>query len=232
MIEPAGAVGRGQAVPLQLKRLEQQLERNRAGAVCAITLLLDLRDMKTGHHATRLAEWAVRVAEELELPEEELRDVEHAAMLHDIGKVGIPDAILLKPGPLTAEERVEVERHPEYGWAILRSIPSLERVALVVLHHHERVDGHGYPAGLKGDQIPLGSRIVSVVDAFDAMLSDRSYRRGLEIPEVVRRLRASSGTQFDSRIVDLFLRIASPQFDDLKKPAPEESFEVALGRAS
>lgn len=193
---------------LRIKQLEQALRQTEAGAVCALTLLLDLKDLKTGLHATRLAEWAVRVGEELGLGEADLRDIEYASMLHDIGKVGVPDEILLKPGRLTAEEFEQVKKHPEYGWAILRAVPGLESVSLVVLHHHERMDGEGYPAGLKGDEIPLGSRIVTVVDAFDAMLSSRTYRKGLGIDESIRRLRDSSPDQFDPQIVAPFIELA------------------------
>lgn len=202
---------------LHIKQLEQALRQTEAGAVCALTLLLDLKDLKTGMHATRLAEWAVRVGEELGLGEEELRDIEYASMLHDIGKVGVPDQILFKPGRLTDDEFEQIKKHPEYGWAILRAVPGLESVSLVVLHHHERMDGRGYPAGLEGDQIPLGSRIVCVVDAFDAMLSSRSYRKGLGIEEALRRLRESSPDQFDPQIVAPFAELAASDYTEIAK---------------
>ena len=202
---------------LRIKQLEQALRQTEAGAVCALTLLLDLKDLKTGMHATRLAEWAVRVGEELGLGEEELRDIEYASMLHDIGKVGIPDEILFKPGRLSDEEFEQIKKHPEYGWAILRAVPGLESVSLVVLHHHERMDGKGYPAGLEGDQIPLGARIVCVVDAFDAMLSSRTYRKGLGIEEALRRLRESSPDQFDPQIVAPFIELAASDYTEIAK---------------
>ncbi len=202
---------------LRIKQLEQSLRQTQAGAVCALTLLLDLKDLKTGMHATRLAEWAVRVGEELGLGEEELRDIEYASMLHDVGKVGVSDEILFKPGRLSAEEFEQIKKHPEYGWAILRAVPGLESVSLVVLHHHERMDGKGYPAGLKGDQIPLGARIVCVVDAFDAMLSSRSYRKGLGIEEALRRLRDSSPDQFDPQIVAPFIELAVSDYIEIAK---------------
>ena len=164
------------AQALRIKELEEQVKSCQTGIMLALNMLLDLKDLKTGLHATRLAEWAIRVAEQLGLGHEELRDIELASLLHDIGKVGVPDAMLLKPGRLDPDELARVRKHPEYGWAILRAIPGFERASLLVLHHHECFDGSGYPAGLEGEEIPLGARIVAVVDAFDAMLSSRSYR--------------------------------------------------------
>src|SRR3989442_7381683 len=116
--------------------------------------MLDVKDLSTGVHSTRLAEWALRVAEQLGVSEQQFHDIEVAATLHDIGKVGVPDAILNKPGRLTPEEREVINRHSEYGWAIMRLIPGFQRASLFVLHHHERMDGKGYPAGLAGGEKP------------------------------------------------------------------------------
>jgi len=193
---------------LRIKELEEQLQQMRTATVCALNQMLDLKDLNTGVHSTRLAEWAMRVAEQLGVSEHQLRDIEVASILHDIGKVGVPDAILNKPGQLTPEEREISNKHAEYGWAILRMIPGFERASLFVLHHHERIDGKGYPAGLKGEEIPLGARIVAVVDAFDAMISNRSYCQGVPVEEALRRLAADSGTQFDAGIVKHFSRLA------------------------
>lgn len=204
--------------PLELKRLKQQVREFENAAVCAFSMLLDLKDLRTGLHATRLAEWAVRVGEQLDLSRAELRDIENASLLHDIGKVGISEAVLNKRGPLSRQEYEEVKRHPEYGWAILRVIPTLANASLLVLHHHERMDGTGYPGGLRGEDIPLGARVVAVVDAFDAMLSSRSYRDRLPLQTAVRRLRQGAGTQFDRRIVDLFVRLAS-EADEVSRVA-------------
>ncbi len=194
---------------LRAKDLEEQLKQCQTGVMLALSMVLDLKDLKTGLHATRLAEWAVRVAEQLGVGHEELRDIEFASLLHDVGKIGVPDELLLKPGRLSPEEMAVVRKHPEYGWAILRSVPGFERASLLVLHHHEHFDGKGYPAGLVGEEIPLGSRIVSVVDAFDAMLSTRNYRTGLPIEEALKRLRAGAGTQFDPRIVKQFVSLVT-----------------------
>ncbi len=183
----------------------------RTGLICALNQLLDLKDLNTGVHSTRLAEWAVRVAQELGIDQDCLRDIEVAALLHDIGKVGIPDAILRKPDRLTEDEYALMKKHPEYGWAVLRLLPGLEQASLFVLHHHESYGGKGYPAGLVGTEIPIGARIVCVIDAFDAMVSSRPYRQGLPSEEAIRRLILSSDTQFDPAVVQCFLHIAQAE---------------------
>ena len=194
--------------PLRVKQLEEQVSSLSTSVVCAFNQLLDLKDLNTGVHSTRLAEWAMRVAQELGLEHKDLPDMEVAALLHDIGKIGVPDAILNKPARLTAEEYEVIKKHPEYSWTVLRLLPGFERASLYTLHHHENFNGTGYPAGLANSEIPIGSRIVSVIDAFDAMVSSRPYRRGLPFDESIRRLVASSGTQFDPQVVRCFIQIA------------------------
>ena len=193
---------------MQIKSVEEQLSALRTSLICAFNQLLDLKDLNTGVHSTRLAEWALHVAGELRLDEGALSDIEVAALLHDIGKIGIPDAILQKPAKLTDDEYSLMKKHPEYGWAVLRHVPGMERASLIILHHHESFDGRGYPSGLSGEEIPIGSRIVSVIDAFDAMVSSRPYRAGLPLEEAERRLLAARGTQFDPDVVDRFLPLA------------------------
>ncbi|MGH9698847.1 MAG: HD-GYP domain-containing protein [Candidatus Acidiferrales bacterium] len=195
-------------VPLRIKAVEEQLFALRTSLVCAFNQLLDLKDLNTGVHSTRLAEWALHVAGDLGLDDSTLADIEVAALLHDIGKIGIPDAILNKPARLTEEEYDLMKKHPEYGWAVLRQIPGMERASLMILHHHENFDGTGYPGKLKGEGIPVGSRIVSVIDAFDAMVSTRPYRAGLHFEEAQRRLLEASGTQFDPAVLKSFLSFA------------------------
>lgn len=196
---------------IRIKQLEEQASALRNSVICAFNQLLDLKDLNTGVHSTRLAEWGMRVGQELGLEEAALQNLEIAALLHDIGKVGIPDAILRKPGRLDPAEYDLMKKHPEYGWAVLRMLPGFERAALDILHHHESVDGSGYPAGLKGQEIPIVSRIVCVIDAFDAMVSSRPYRQGLPYEEAVRRLTEASGTQFDSAVVKCFLSFAQAE---------------------
>jgi HD-GYP domain-containing protein (c-di-GMP phosphodiesterase class II) len=200
---------------LRVKELEEQHLAFRNSLICAFNQLLDLKDISTGVHSTRLAEWAIRVARKLNIPEEHMYQVEVAALLHDVGKIGVPDAILKKQGPLTAEERAIINRHPEYSWSILRLFPGLEDASLYALHHHESVDGNGYPAGLTGNDIPLVSRIVSVIDAYDAMISNRCYRKGLSHTEAIDRLVKSSGTQFDAEVVQTFIPIAGLQASEV-----------------
>jgi putative nucleotidyltransferase with HDIG domain len=193
---------------IKVKELQTQLLAVRTSVICALNQLLDLKDLNTGVHSTRLAEWAVRIGRDLGLDDECLRDLEAAAILHDIGKIGTPDNILRKPSKLTEEEYAVIKKHPEYGWAVLRAVPGFERVSLFVLHHHEAFNGGGYPAGLRGDEIPIGSRIVSVMDSFDAMVSSRPYRKGLPLDEAIRRLEAGIGTQFDPIVTPKFIAMA------------------------
>jgi HD-GYP domain-containing protein (c-di-GMP phosphodiesterase class II) len=196
---------------LHVKQLEAQASALRSSVICAFNQLLDLKDLNTGVHSTRLAEWGMRVGQELGLEEAELQNLEVAALLHDIGKVGIPDSILRKPEPLDPQEYALMKKHSEYGWAVLRMLPGFERAALDILHHHESFDGKGYPAGLAGAEIPVVSRIVCVIDAFDAMVSSRPYRKGLPYQEAVRRLTEASGTQFDPVVVQSFLSFAESE---------------------
>ena len=202
---------------LTVLNLYEELIKLRTATIFALNEMLDLKDLNTGLHSSRLAEWAVRVGERLEMSPAALVDLEAGAILHDIGKTGVPDSILNKPSQLKLEERKQIEKHPEYGWAVLRSIPGFEKVALLVLHHHERIDGKGYPSGLGGDEIPLGSKIISVIDSFDAMISDRCYRKGLPIEEANRRLMTSAGSQFDGEITKLFVEIAARDVFDVSR---------------
>jgi HD-GYP domain-containing protein (c-di-GMP phosphodiesterase class II) len=194
-----------------VKVLEEQLSSTMNSLVCGFHQLLDLKDLNTGVHSTRLAEWGMRVGQELGIPEESLHDIEMAAVVHDIGKIGVPDAILNKNGPLTEDERALMNKHPEYGWGVLRLFPALLQTSLITLHHHESFDGNGYPGKLRGSEIPLGARIVTVIDSFDAMVSNRPYRKGLPPEEAKRRLVQSSGTQFDPAVVKCFLRIVDAE---------------------
>jgi HD-GYP domain-containing protein (c-di-GMP phosphodiesterase class II) len=201
--------------PLRIAELEERVRATRQATICALNQMLDLKDLNTGVHGTRLAEWAVRIGQELGLDEATLEDVEVASLLHDAGKVSVPDAILRKPGPLNPDEWRIMKMHPEFSWAVLRLVPGLERASLFALHHHEKYDGSGYPAGLKGTDIPIGARIVSVIDAFDAMVASRPYKEGLPCEEALRRLVRDSGRHFDPAVVRHFVPIASAELDSV-----------------
>jgi HD-GYP domain-containing protein (c-di-GMP phosphodiesterase class II) len=200
---------------LRVKELEEQQRALLKSTICAFNQLLDLRDLNTGVHSTRLAEWGVRVARKLQIEEKDFYQLEVAALLHDIGKIGVPDAILKKPGKLTDEERTLMNKHPEYSWSILRLFPGLDKASLYALHHHESYDGLGYPGGLKGEEIPAGSRIVSVIDAYDAMISNRCYRKGMPHEQAIGQLIAGSSSQFDPVVVRAFVEIAEQQTEDV-----------------
>jgi HD-GYP domain-containing protein (c-di-GMP phosphodiesterase class II) len=212
---PATVPRQWSGVVLRIKQMEEQTLALRTSLICAFNQLLDLKDLNTGVHSTRLAEWALHVAGELGLDQSSLSDLEVAALLHDIGKIGIPDAILHKAAKLADEEYALMKKHPEYGWAVMRNVPGMERASLMILHHHESYDGKGYPAGLRGDEIPIGSRVVSVIDAFDAMVSSRPYRAGMPYEEAERRLLEASGRQFDPGVVDRFLPLARAEMSSV-----------------
>jgi HD-GYP domain-containing protein (c-di-GMP phosphodiesterase class II) len=192
---------------LRVKELEEDICGMRESVICSLNQLLDLKDLPTGTHSTRLAEWAVQVARLMCLDEKLLPSIEAGAILHDIGKIGVPDAILGKSSSLSDNEYEIVKKHPEFGWATLRAIRGLEQTSLYVLHHHECVDGTGYPAGLRDTEIPLGARIVAVIDAFDAMVSSRPYRTGIPREEAIRRLEQAAGKQFDRDVVKTFIEV-------------------------
>lgn len=167
-----------------------------AGSVGALLAALEARDGYTEAHSIAVVELALAVGRRLDLDDTALSDLESAALLHDIGKLGVPDAILRKPGPLTPEEWIEMRRHPEIGERIVASMPALSHLAPVIRAEHERWNGTGYPDGLVADQIPLASRIVLVCDAYHAMTSDRPYRAALPLEEAITEIQRNAGTQF------------------------------------
>jgi HD-GYP domain-containing protein (c-di-GMP phosphodiesterase class II) len=172
-----------------------------AATVDVLAGTLGLRDGSTGEHSDRVVSLAKRIGERLGLEDRELRDVGYAAKLHDIGKVGVPDVVLHKAGPLDESERRVIEGHSVWGADLISRIPGLEGVARIVRHHHERYDGEGYPDRLAGRDIPLASRILTVADAYVAMTEDRPYRRARPRFEVDREFRDCMGKQFDPYVV-------------------------------
>jgi diguanylate cyclase (GGDEF)-like protein/putative nucleotidyltransferase with HDIG domain len=185
----------------ELKRVASGPDRAaRFRAAASLARAVDARDVYTGSHSQRVAELAARTARRLGLPDEEVELTRLAGSLHDLGKLAIPEEILRKPGPLTEPERIVLERHPQIGFRMLESL-GVDPVADWVLHHHERWDGSGYPDGLSGELIPLGARIIFVADAYDAMISERVYRRRVSPEEAIAELDRCAGTQFDPNVV-------------------------------
>jgi PAS domain S-box-containing protein/putative nucleotidyltransferase with HDIG domain len=169
--------------------------------------VLDLRDKETEGHTQRVTEITIRLARALGIQEDQLIHIRRGALLHDIGKMAIPDGILQKPGPLTEDEWKEMRRHPEYAYHMLSPIIYLRPALDIPYCHHERWDGTGYPRGLKGEEIPLSARIFSIIDVWDALLSNRPYRRGCTEESVLEYIRRHAGTSFDARLVDAFLEL-------------------------
>lgn len=191
---------------LRIKRLTDELESTEL-VVFSMARWVEYKDPYTEGHLRRIAGYSEQTAQALCLSPEQARVVRHAGVLHDIGKIGVREDLLRKPGRLTPDEEVELRRHAQYGAAIVAPMRFAGDVAPIILSHHEHWDGAGYPFGLRGEQIPLGARIIAVVDAFDAMTSDRPYRKSLGQEEAVRRLRSGSGSQWDPRVVTAFLEL-------------------------
>ena len=186
------------------KRKLFERKSTHSSLLSSILATLYARSQETEEHAMRIASLCREIGQVLDLPQKSLDNLQLFSMLHDIGKIGIEDRILNKPGKLTDEEWIIMKRHPEIGFRIVMSAPELEEIAQLVLSHHERWDGKGYPRGLKGEEIPLVSRILSVVDAFDAMTEDRVYRKAMSREDAIAEIRSNSGTQFDPTIVEIF----------------------------
>jgi putative nucleotidyltransferase with HDIG domain len=180
-------------------------------SIQALVQTLEARDHYTGQHSRRVTEIASHFARDLGLPPQELASVKTAGYLHDIGKVGIPDRLLLKPGLLTQAERETIETHPRIGAKIVRPLGLKPQESEIILHHHERWDGRGYPQGLAGEEIPFLCRLVALADVFDALTSDRPYRPRYCTPEALDKIRANAGSHFDPDLTREFVRMISAQ---------------------
>lgn len=183
------------------------LEESYQATLLALSAALDARDRETEGHSRRVTKWALAIGRRLNLSRQELTNLERGALLHDVGKIGISDNILLKAGPLMPEERAVMNQHPLLGYEMLKGISFLQEALPVVLHHQEMFDGSGYPTGLRGENIPLGARIFAVADTYDAMTSTRPYRQALPHNAALAEIIAHKGTQFDPRVVDAFLSL-------------------------
>jgi response regulator RpfG family c-di-GMP phosphodiesterase len=178
---------------------------------------LDSRDVGTEAHSRRVHGYALATAREYGVPQSDIPDLEHGVLLHDIGKIGIPDAILLKPGRLTPEEWQIMRRHPEIGKRLIENVPFLRGAVPIVYCHHEKWDGSGYPRGLKGEEIPKGARIFAVVDAFDAMTFDRPYSRAIPFDAAYAEIKRCGGSHFDPEVVEAFLRVPATVLEEIRR---------------
>jgi len=194
-----------------------ELQRTYVGTMHALSALLDARDASTQGHSQRVVQYTLAIAHALGITDrEQLQIIQYGALLHDVGKIGVPDAVLRKPTSLTAEEWIEMRKHPEIGYQMLKNIDFLQKALPIVRYHHERWDGSGYPHGLAGAAIPLEARIFALADAFDALLSERPYKRGLSHEQAVERLAADRGTHFDPMVMDAFLHIAEEAWQRIR----------------
>jgi HD-GYP domain-containing protein (c-di-GMP phosphodiesterase class II) len=194
------------AAPVQqdVLRLEERHLPDTLAMARSVVSLIGFRDHYTSSHSARVANYARAIAGEMGLGEEEIETIGFAALLHDIGKMGIPDHILLKPDKLSEEELAWIQRYPEWGWMTLRHVDGFQKAAVIVLHQHEHLDGSGYPNQLKGEEIPLGSRIITVAETYDALTTDRPYRTALGHAEALAEIMRCSGVQFDPTVVKAF----------------------------
>ena len=203
----------------QLMGAPQRIELTYDETLEALAAALDLRDYDLALHSRRVALFALEIAKRLNFSPTELKQVERSAYMHDVGKIGIPDSILLKPGELTPEESLVMQSHVRIGYELMSRVAFLSFAAQIILSHHESYDGSGYPEGLEGDQIHLGARIVAVANAFDAMRSDCPYRRGRPYSDVRAEIEREAGKQFDPKVVEVFLSIPEEALEKIRSEA-------------
>ena len=191
----------------EYKKAEEQLKEDYEATILSMAIAFEARDPYTRGHSNRVKLYCRAIAHQMGLPANQIREVERAALLHDIGKIAIPDAVLKKTGPLTPSEFAQMQQHTEESADLIRMIPHPQDVLLSIRHHHERVDGKGYPDGLIGDDIPLEARILAVADGYDALTSKRPYRRAFTHEEAVQILRDNAGTQWDAKVVEAAIEV-------------------------
>jgi cyclic di-GMP phosphodiesterase len=206
-----------------LRQALTDLERSYDITLEALGDALDLKDAETEGHSKRVTAFTIAIARAMGLPQDRVRVIARGAFLHDVGKMAIPDAILRKPGRLSAEEQEIMQRHAQLGYQMLRKIPFLHEAADIVYSHQERFDGTGYPRGLSGDQIPLGARVFAIADTFDAVTSDRPYRAAQSISSGRREIERQSGKQFDPDIVKVFLSVSEQIWQELRSEIEAQS---------
>lgn len=217
---------------VQVRNALEKLEQSYVDTLDALGAAIDLRDSQTAGHSRRVTLYSIKILTVLDGTPHQLKSTTMAALLHDIGKLSTPDGILLKPGPLTQEERRIMERHVQIGYDLIKRIPFLAESAEIILAHHERLDGSGYPRGLRGLDIPLGARIFAVADTVDAMTSDRPYRCALPFEDARREVKRGEGLQFDSQVASVFLNIPTETWQTIIGQASDIQFGAALAGIS
>jgi putative nucleotidyltransferase with HDIG domain len=213
----------------ELDRALNSLEGAYRSTLKALTAALETRDSETHGHSERVVSYSLRLGREYGLNSEQMKALEFGSLLHDIGKIGVPDSILRKPAKLTEEEWVRMREHPVHGQQILRGIEFLQGAARVVAQHHEQWNGTGYPLGLRGEEIDINARIFAVADAFDAITSDRVYRRGKSYEAAAQELDDWAGRQFDPKVVEAFHRVPKEDWEELHRQSlmpKEDRFDV------
>jgi response regulator RpfG family c-di-GMP phosphodiesterase len=217
---------------VELQNAFAQVEQSYADTLDALGAAIDLRDGQTAGHSRRVVLWSLQMLMRMQGTHKQLKNLAMGAWLHDIGKLAIPDAILLKPGPLTAEEWKIMQNHAQMGYDLVNRIPFLAAAAEIVLTHHERWDGSGYPQGLKGTDIPLGARVFAVADTVDAMTSDRPYRTALPFVNAQNEIERLAGIQFDSQVVNAFLQIPNETWETFRAQTSTMQISAALAGVS
>jgi response regulator RpfG family c-di-GMP phosphodiesterase len=200
----------------QLQGALKQVERSYGDTLEALGEAIDLRDSETAGHSRRVSLYSIKILTSIPGTAHELQNIVMGALLHDIGKLAIPDAILLKPGALTREERLIMQRHVQIGYDLVKRIPFLAEAAAIILTHHERCDGSGYPRGLRAAEIPLGAKIFAVADTVDAMTSDRPYRAALPFQEARNQIERGSGEQYDPQVASVFLNTPLEAWEEIR----------------
>lgn len=206
-VELASVLSGQAAAAIENARLYEKLEQSYLSVMVALSCVVEARDLYTDKHMKDIAEYSVEIANKLGLSDNDIENIRKAALLHDIGKISVPDHILMKPGKLSEEEMEVIKKHPTNGAKIIEPVEPLKHATKIIKHHQECYNGTGYPEGLRGKDIPLGARIIAVADAFGAMTTNRPYRRALSIGDAVKELKKCAGIQFDPHLVEIFISI-------------------------
>lgn len=210
-LETLSTVAATAAMAIENTRLHQAVVDGYKTTIRALAAAIDAKDHYTQGHSQRVTEYAVMIANHLSLPPKDIDMLEYAGILHDIGKIGVPDTLIRKPGHLEPDERRIMKQHPAIGAYMLKDIPFLKETSDIVLYHHERYDGQGYPEGILGEDIPIGARILAIADTFDSMTSDRSYRKALTKEYALEEIKLCAGSQFCPVVAEAFLTVIEGQ---------------------